>query len=125
MFIKHLTRVQTSVRRSRSGSDYAVSGGGVLAHVRRQQVRNPVLDLVRLTALGTDQRPGDDLVVLALVGPEFQVVLVERATDDVHQILFHTLVSGRGCKKRAGCGYRSATYDWISAAIDDAQSDSN
>ncbi len=63
--------------------------GLLVAHVRREQVRDAVFDRIALGALRTDQPSGDYLVTVLYVDVKLQLRLIERTADDLHQRLLH------------------------------------
>src|SRR2546421_7883484 len=62
--------------------------------VGREQVRNPVLDLVSVIALLAKQRAFEDLVLLD-IDAELEVSLAHRAAQDLHEISLHRSREGR------------------------------
>src|SRR5437870_4516514 len=60
-----------------------------LSHLRRQQVRDAVLDGVTLIALSARQVAADHFVVHLFLGRQRQRALVHRAGEDVEQVFSH------------------------------------
>src|SRR5947209_6910445 len=61
------------------------------AHVRRQQVRDRLLNRVALVAVRAEERARDDLLLVLLVYRELQLTLADGADEDVHEVASHQL----------------------------------
>src|SRR3990170_5328744 len=83
-----------------------------LFEVRRQEVRDAVLDFVRVAARLAVQRPLEDLVLLQS-DLQLEIALAHRATQNLHEVPLHR------CRRIAGFSDKGSRLDkgFISYAV--------